>query len=207
MAIDVAVIDDSSVVIQGVIEVLHRHDGFAFAGDLTAVGPDAPSPTVLVMDPFAGPAVTLETLAALPASLAVLVMSASVHPGQVRQALHAGARGYLGKETDVPTLLAAIAAVGSGNLYLGGGISAALIHEWDEEPTDGPRATSGLTPRERDVLVLVARGFTHKQIGTRLSLSKSTVDTYVHRVRQKVGTTNKAGLTRVAIDLNLLSDG
>jgi DNA-binding CsgD family transcriptional regulator len=63
---------------------------------------------------------------------------------------------------------------------------------------------AGLTRRERDVLVMVAQGLTHKQIGTRLSLSKATIDTYIHRVRQKVGSGNKADLTRLAMDLGLI---
>ena len=65
---------------------------------------------------------------------------------------------------------------------------------------------SCLTARERDVLVMVARGLTHKQIGTRLNLTKATVDTYVHRIRQKVGAVNKAGLTRIAMQLRLLPE-
>ena len=54
---------------------------------------------------------------------------------------------------------------------------------------------------------MIAQGMTHKQIGTRLNLTKSTVDTYVYRLRQKLGGGNKAQLTRLAIDLHLLPTG
>ncbi|MEU6076817.1 response regulator transcription factor [Micromonospora sp. NPDC047074] len=210
----VAVVDDRSVTFRGVAEVLRASAGIRFVGvfpTLDECGPPPPGgePTVVVMDPFVGPGMP----ARLPGHLAVLVMSASRRPVDVRAALDRGAGGYICKGADVGTLFRAIAAVSSGDLYLDGELRAVLATDLPDldataeprppaEPTAGARA---LTPRERDVLRLVAEGLTHKQIGARLELSKATVDTYVHRVRQKTGVPNKAGLTRIAMELQLMA--
>jgi DNA-binding NarL/FixJ family response regulator len=212
MTISVGVINDGSVAIRGAIEVLRGFGSYRLMGEFSDMADlpeayDADGPVVLVADPFAGAGASLNDVASAPETYAVLVMSACTHRATVQQALQAGARGYIGKEADVSTLLAAISAVGVGGIYLGGSLSDVLIKQLDGADAAPPMAIGGLTPRERDVLVLVAQGFTHKQIGTRLRLSKTTVDTYVHRVRQKVGSVNKAGLTRFAMDLGLLHPG
>jgi two-component system, NarL family, nitrate/nitrite response regulator NarL len=212
MTISVVVVNDGSVAIRGVIEVLREFgscrlmDGFSAIGGLPEA-PDADGPVVLVADPFADAGASLNDVASASKTYAVLVMSACTNRATVQQALQAGARGYIGKDADVPTLLAAVSAVGVGGIYLGGSLNDVLIKQLDGADTAHPMTMCGLTPRERDVLILVAQGFTHKQIGTRLRLSKTTVDTYVHRVRQKVGSVNKAGLTRFAMDIGLLHLG
>ena len=222
----VAVVDDRSVTFRGVVEVLRESAGIRFAGvfpTLAACGP-GPEPTVVVADPFPGP--PLPSL--LPGHLRLLVMSASCHPDDVRAALSHGAGGYIHKEADVGTLIRAIGAVASGDLYLDGELRAAFatgsaqvpprsspVHTgpfWADSDESAPAAgppqlTRALTLREREVLRFVAGGLTHKQIGARLGLSKATVDTYVHRIRQKTGTPNKAGLTRIAMQLQLTGSG
>jgi two-component system nitrate/nitrite response regulator NarL len=222
MHIDVVVIDDGSLAMRGVAEVMRhgRPSGFlgTFPG-LSAVdlGDGSRGCVVVIVDPFAGGGTSWDALAAVPPHVRILVMTASVDPADVREAIQAGVRGYVCKNADVATLLAAVAAAGAGGLYLGNGLSQALVGRRGAAGPVGPAASAGrapattaapdgLTPRERDVLSLVARGFTHKQIGTRLGLTKATVDTYVHRVRQKIGSANKAGLTRAAVHLGLVGD-
>lgn len=214
MGIDVLVVDDGSVAIRGAIDALRETSLCSFRGTAPTIEQarwdgSASGQLVLVADPFVDAGRCLNAVTAAASRAAVLVMSSATQPELVRQALCAGARGYLGKEVNVSTLLAAVSAIGVGGIYLGGSLSEVL-----REPPDivaatvpAPPSPNGLTPRERDVLVMVAQGLTHKQIGTRLRLSKATVDTYVHRVRQKIGSVNKAGLTRFAMDLDLLRDG
>jgi two-component system, NarL family, nitrate/nitrite response regulator NarL len=207
MKVKVAVVDDGSVAIRGAAGALRDSDHYAFMGVFDTVErvtvPPA-EPAVLVADPFAGTDSSLNALTMLPGHVAALVMSAATQPETVRQALQAGVRGFVGKEVDVSSLLAAVNVVGAGGIYLGGSLNNLLMRCLDHQETVAPATPEALTPRERDVLVMIARGLTHKQIGNRLGLSKATVDTYVHRVRQKVGSVNKAGLTRFAMDLNLL---
>ncbi|MGW0434850.1 response regulator transcription factor [Micromonospora sp. NPDC003197] len=207
----VAVVDDRSITFRGVAEVLRETASIRFAGlfpSLAKCDPriPGPEPAVVVVDPFSGPPLP----ALLPGHLRLLIMSASRRPDDVRTALRHGAGGYIGKESDAGTLIRAIGAVACGDLYVDGELRAALATESPQvapgqaDPTpDGIQLPRALTPREREVLRLVAGGLTHKQIGTRLGLSKTTVDTYVHRIRQKTGTPNKAGLTRIAMGLQL----
>jgi DNA-binding NarL/FixJ family response regulator len=208
MTIRVAVVDDGSVAFRGAADVLRGCHPYPFAGAFPAIEEaisehPAGGRVVLVLDPFARADDSSAAVPTVPGHVAMLIMSAMIEPATVRQALHAGARGYIGKEADVTTLLAAVSALGVGGMYLDCGLSDIFVKHLDGTPGAPP---ADLTPRERDVLIMVAQGLTHKQIGTRLMLSKATVDTYVHRVRQKVGAVNKAGLTRFAMNLKLLRE-
>ena len=210
MTIAVAVIDDGSLAMCGAINVLRTSNQFRFAGVLDACNDLASLQgdihVVLLMDPFAGTGVSLTDIrkAALPSP--VLAMSAHMSPNTARKALQDGVRGFISKEVDCSILVDAVSAVGVGGMYLDRSLDELFF-----EPlgTIAPVTHSDLdsfTPRERDILAMVARGLTHKQIGASLKLSKATVDTYVHRVRQKTGSVNKAGLTRLAVELGLLTD-
>jgi DNA-binding NarL/FixJ family response regulator len=204
----VALVDDRSVAIRGVAAALCDCDQVTFVGSFASLDqvaiPNAGGQVVLVTDPFSGADPGLNALSSLPEHIIALVVSAATQPDRVRQALQAGVRGYVGKDIDVESLLAAVNVVGTGGIYLGGALNNLLVRYLDDHEDRVPVTSDGLTPRERDVLVMIARGLTHKQIGNRLGLSKATVDTYVHRIRQKVGSVNKAGLTKFAMDLNLL---
>jgi DNA-binding NarL/FixJ family response regulator len=208
MTIMVAAIEDGSLAMRGAVETLRRHDVFALLGVFASVEDLVAQPTdpliVLLIDPFAEPTGDLDALSRVPKPYASLVMSAHLQLDAVRAALRGGARGYISKEICASTLLDAIRALAVGGIYLGHLLDQMLAESTAGSPGVAPAVAEGLTPRERDVLVMVAQGLTHKQIGTRLNLSKATIDTYIHRVRQKVGSGNKADLTRLAIDLGLI---
>jgi two-component system nitrate/nitrite response regulator NarL len=208
MTIIVAAIEDGSLAMQGAVETLRRSDVFTLLGvyanidDLAARPADRP--VVLIIDPFGVHLDRPCDLACVPRPYATLVMSAHTNVGAVRRALRDGARGYISKEICASTLFDAISAVGVGGIYLGDLLDGMLTDRPGDLTGPTPAGGDGLTPRERDVLIMVAQGLTHKQIGTRLNLSKATIDTYIHRVRQKLGSGNKADLTRLAIDLGLV---
>lgn len=193
---------------RGAVETLRENSFFVFLGvydsidDLTA--PAVGGPVVLLVDPFGDPGAGLCDLAWLHKPYAALIISAHTHVDSVRHALRTGARGFIGKEAGSPMLLDAVSAVGFGGIYLGSLLDGMLGDHLDSAAEPSPTTACGLTSRERDVVAMVAKGLTHKQIGTKLSLSKATIDTYVHRVRQKVGSGNKADLTRLAFDLGLV---
>jgi DNA-binding CsgD family transcriptional regulator len=71
----------------------------------------------------------------------------------------------------------------------------------------GEEDQSGLAPREIETLRWIASGLTHAQIATRMGLSQATVNTYAKRIRAKLNVSNKAELTRMAIELGHLSQG
>lgn len=198
----------------GAVSILRNASGCRYAGSLTGIddlawGQEPRDESVLVLDPYLDHDSFPDTLSEVADQHPVLVMSARMGYQNVRRALQSGAHGYVSKDIDASILVTAVQAVGAGGVYLGLSVAEVLMRDWDggRQPPrfDDPVQCVELTPREQDVLTMVAGGLTHKQIGTRLTLSKATVDTYVHRIRQKVGAFNKAGLTRVAMDMGLLS--
>jgi DNA-binding NarL/FixJ family response regulator len=114
--------------------------------------------------------------------------------GAVREALDAGAAGYVVKDAMPAEVLAAVAAAAEGAVVLGSGVARStgrLV------PTPTPDPFS-LTPRERDVLDLVIRGLGNRQIAERLGLSGKTVANHVSTLLVKCGATDRVELGRIA---------
>jgi DNA-binding CsgD family transcriptional regulator len=103
--------------------------------------------------------------------------------------LRAGFRGYVAGDARIAAFVEAVRAVAANALYY---------------PDPCADLAGGLTAREQDLLRLVSAALTHKEIARRLGLSKLTIDTYVGRMRRKLGVNNKAGLVRAAAEYGLL---
>jgi DNA-binding NarL/FixJ family response regulator len=124
----------------------------------------------------------------------VIVITMFDDEGAVREALDAGAAGYVVKDALPAELLAAVAAAVEGAVVLGSGVARStgrLV------PTPAPDPF-GLTPRERDVLDLVIRGLGNRQIAERLGLSGKTVANHVSTLLVKCGATDRVELGRLA---------
>ncbi len=207
--VEVAVLDDGSIAFRGIIQTLIDSDRIAFGGafgDVGSVRAAVKRGAVLIMDPSRSPVDDSQGEPWLVDGIAVLVVSSALRLPDVRAAVQRGTRGYISKAADVATLLAAIAAISAGNYFFDGCLSEAFLPTQASVIDSTPAANTAadlLSVREQQVLTMVARGFTHKQIASRLGLSKSTVDTYVQRIRQKLGATNKAMLTRIALESGL----
>ncbi|MEV4534033.1 response regulator transcription factor [Asanoa sp. NPDC049518] len=117
--------------------------------------------------------------------------------------LRAGAAGVISKRESAERVVDAVRAVTSGSYVLPGDCGTALVTERPvvERPVvERPEPSCPqLSEREEQVLRQIARGLTHGQIATRLGISPHTVDTYVKRIRAKLGVGNKAELTRAAL--------
>lgn len=116
--------------------------------------------------------------------------------------VRAGARGCISRFTEQQDVRDAMHVVARGAFYLcprlADRFQVELASRADEDP-------SGLAPREIETLRWIASGFTHAQIATRMGLSTATVDTYAKRIRAKLNVSNKAELTRAAIELGHLA--
>jgi len=124
----------------------------------------------------------------------VIVVTMFDDEGTVREALDAGAAGYVVKDAMPTEILAAVAAAVEGAVVLGSGVARStgrLV------PTPAPDPF-GLTPRERDVLDLVIRGLGNRQIAERLGLSGKTVANHVSMLLVKCGATDRVELGRIA---------
>jgi DNA-binding NarL/FixJ family response regulator len=128
----------------------------------------------------------------------VLVVSASARHQDVLAAIRAGASGYLIKTSAVEAFAEAVRTVAAGGFY----VSSQLADLIDTSAADGAEgAPISLAPRERQALSLIAQGFTQSQAARRMDISPATIDTYLKRIRRKLGAGNKAELTRRAIEL------
>jgi two-component system response regulator NreC len=118
--------------------------------------------------------------------------------GLARRALDDGALGYLFKDAAHLELVEAVRAAVRGERYLPAAVSAGL----SRDPAE--RQTQALSPRETDVLRLMALGHTNREIGEQLELSVRTVETHRAHIQQKLGLTTRPELTRYALEHNLI---
>jgi len=120
--------------------------------------------------------------------------------------LAAGASGYLVKSTADRELVEAVRAVARGETYVRPAAQRALAQGGQrlEERVAERERFERLTDREREVMQLIAEGYTAPQIGEQLSISAKTVDTYKQRVNDKLGLTTRADYVKLALRLGLL---
>ena len=148
----------------------------------------------------------IEKLRAAAPSVRIVVLTMHEDPAYVRSALAAGASGYLVKSAADSALIAAIRAVARGRIFIevqDREATRALMTPGRSAPEEAaPIAT--LSEREREVWVLLAQGHTNQAVADRLGLSVKTIESYRARLMQKLGLTNRAELTRLAIELGLL---
>jgi len=128
----------------------------------------------------------------------VLTVSSQASPSAVRTAVSAGAVGYVTKRSSDPDLIAAIRRVAAGERYVDPALGASLIVA-DDQPELDP-----LSERERDVLHLLALGYTNQEIGKRLFISVRTVDTHRAHIMQKLRMETRAELVLFALANGLI---
>ena len=137
----------------------------------------------------------------------VVVLSIHGTKPYVFRALKAGAKGYLMKETAGPEVVDAVRAVYRGERYLSQSIADLLadgsLRNLEASLEFSPLET--LSPREREILQLVAEGKTSQEIAERLSISPKTVDTYRSRLMRKIGVEDMAGLVKFAIQHGVIA--
>ncbi len=201
----VVIADDHTVVRQGLRMLIDNEDGLQVIAEAGTV-PDAERltrahrPTVLVLDLNMPGGSSLEAIPRLKDETAVVVLTMQDDPAFARQALQAGALGFVLKEAADEELLGAIRLAAAGDIYLnprlGAKIAAAPL-----QPAGPP---DDLTEREVDVLRLIALGHTNVEIGDQLFLSTRTVETHRAHIQQKIHRTTRAELVRYALDHGLL---
>jgi DNA-binding NarL/FixJ family response regulator len=203
----VLIVDDHPIWREGLAEKL-AEAGFAVAGTaaggaqaLRLVG--ATRPRVVLLDlhlpDLPGAEVTRRLLAADP-SVRVLVLSASGERQDVLDAMTAGATGYLMKSAGLEEVMSALRSAAAGEAVFTPGLAGLVLGEYrrlvDTTAPDAPR----LTGRETEVLRLVAKGLTYREIAARLVLSHRTVQNHVQNTLTKLQLHNKAQLVRYALE-------
>ena len=205
--IDVIIADDHSVVRDGIRTVLERQNGefrvVAEAADVPDHDPRSREhkPDLLTLD------LTMpggSSLAALPScfiahpTLAVAILTMREDPEYARQALRAGARSYVLKEAEPEELLQAFRLAVAGGNYLHPRLGALMATGEPATPM-----TSGCSKREREVVRLIAAGYTNPEIAEQLNVAERTVKTYRARAIEKLGFSSRAEITAYVRRLGL----
>lgn len=200
--IDVIIADDHTVVRDGIRAVLEREKG---EFRVVAEAADVPSTVKLVRD-LKPDLLTLDltmpggsSLAALPTcfvahpTLAVAILTMREDPEYARQALRAGARSYVLKEAEPAELLQAFRLAVEGRNYLHPRLGAIMA-----TGEDGWQDSVALSEREREVVRLIAHGYTNPEIADQLHVAERTVKTYRARAVEKLGFSSRAEITAFA---------
>jgi DNA-binding NarL/FixJ family response regulator len=170
----------------------------------------AARPQVVVLDlQIPGPggvAVTADVLGRDP-SARVLILSASGEQRDVLEAVKAGATGYLVKSASREELVDAVRRVAAGDTVFTPGLAGLVLGEF-RRMADGPEPEpeSELTPRETEILKMVATGMSYRQIADRLVLSHRTVQNHVQSTLRKLQMHNRVELTRYVLERGLGDD-
>lgn len=204
--ITLALIDDHAVVREGLRSVLEREPDIRVVGEagrpdeaLRVVERTAPSVVLLDLKLSAAPGFEgLDLCAALtrahPRS-AVLVLTTTLEDSLVVAALRNGARGYVVKEVDTSELLRAIRAVQAGENAFDPASSSAMVRGLSSPRGQAARA---LTARETEVLSLLARGLSNKEIAGRLVIAEATAKFHVANIMRKLGVARRSEAVYVA---------
>ncbi|MGY1708320.1 response regulator [Geodermatophilus sp. SYSU D00758] len=208
MAIRILLVDDHAVVRQGLRMYLDLEDEFTVVGE-AADGEQAVTlaralrPDVVVMDLLMngmdGISATESIRAEMP-DVEVLALTSVLEDASVVGAVRAGAVGYLVKNIEAPELLRAIRAAAAGQVYLSPAAAARLVRE-----VTAPVHPGQLTPRESQVLLLLARGRANKEIARELCIGQQTVKTYVSNILSKLGVQSRTQAALYAVQAGLLS--
>ena len=214
MAVKVFLVDDHSVFRSGVRAELSATPGIEIIGDagtvadaVTGIGETQPDVVLLDVHMPDGGGLAVITRAPGPQYLALSVSDAAE---DVIALIRAGARGYVTKNIDGPELAEAIVQVHDGDAYFSPRLAGFVLDAFAsggvvEDPAGEPEkagedeaVVDKLTRRELEVLRLLARGYTYKEIASELFISVKTVETHASNVLRKTQTSNRHQLTRWA---------
>lgn len=212
----VLVVDDHAVVRSGLMMLLHgKHNieviGEAAEGEEGIQAAQLLKPDVVLMDlnmPSGMDGLTATTeLRRLMPDLAILILTMHDDDEYLFRAIHVGASGYILKSAPHEELLTAIRSVAAGNAYLYPTATKRLMNEYIERLKHGENTDTyeALSEREREVLALIAKGFSNKEIAEQLIISVKTVESHKSNVMEKLGLKTRPELVKFAVKKGLLN--
>ncbi len=139
-------------------------------------------------------------------NIRILILSMHQSEEYVRQALRSGAAGYLLKDAAPLELELALKALLAGETYLSPAVSKGVVNDYVQRLRQDDTPGSGLTPRQTEVLQLIAEGHSSKEIARRLGLAVKTVETHRSQLMKQLDIHEVAGLVRYAMRVGLISD-
>jgi DNA-binding NarL/FixJ family response regulator len=202
--------DDHGVVRGGLKLLLDRQPDMEVVGE-AADGAEAVAealahrPDLAILD-VAMPRLTgieaTREIKALAPEIHVLILSMHDDEHYLYEALKAGASGYVLKQKADQDLVDAVRAVARGDSFLTNSAQRSLVREWMADPSSGPREP--LSPREQEILKLIADAHTNREISAMLGLSEKTVESHRGSILRKLGMRDRVELVRYAIRRGLI---
>lgn len=215
--IRVLVADDQALVRSGFRMILEAHEGIEVAGE-AADGAEAValtarlSPDVVLMDirmPRMDGLDATRKLVTAGSGARVLVLTTFDTDEYVYAAMKAGASGFLLKDVRAEQLVEAVRSVAAGDTLLAPAVTRRLIDRFVSRPAPGaqPEQLSELSPRELDVLGLIAKGLSNSEIAAALFVTEATVKTHITRILSKLGIRDRVQAVIVAYECGLAEPG
>jgi two-component system response regulator NreC len=205
--------DDHAIVREGVKLLINAQSDMDVIGE-AGDGEDAWRqvkvlvPDVVVMDvsmPGLSGAQSTERIKVSCPQVKILALSAYQDEAHIRQLLTAGASGYVLKQTVSGELITAIRTLARGGVYLDPSIAGKIVGGYIN-PSGTQNQDDNLSPREKEVLLLIAWGYTNKEIAERLHLSVKTVEGHKARIMEKLDLPSRVDLVRYALRRGWLSE-
>lgn len=215
MSIRVLLVDDHQLLRHGIHTALNKEQDFQVVGQAESVAEalvilQSVETDVILLDlhlrDASGPTVVSAILDHHP-SVKIVILSMAGDEYSITSSVRAGVRGYITKKSSCTDLIDAMRTVAAGGTYFAREVADKLLSRirtgnLNTEPA--PEAAKGLSPRELQILRLVALGNSSKKVALMLSLSEETVRSYRKSLMKKLGVDNAARLTRFAILKGLL---
>lgn len=209
--IRVFIVDDHHLFRAGVRAELEDH--VDIVGDASEVDPAIEmirerEPDVVLLDvhmPGGGGKTVLEAVAETHPEVRFLALSVSDSPEDVIAVVRAGARGYVTKTVDTPELAEAIATVATGEAVFSPKLAGFVLDAFaDALPADHDPELNQLSPREREVMRLIALGYTYKECAEKLAISTKTIERHMTSVLGKLQLSNRHELAKWAADRKIV---
>jgi two-component system response regulator NreC len=210
--IKVLIADDHAIVRAGLRTLIHSEPTMELAGEAsggyeTIDLVEKTQPDVLVIDlsmpDLDGIAVTRQIKPRFP-NVHILILTIHEDQALLREAIKAGASGYILKHAAESELIAAIQRILRGDLYVDPAMVRLLLQEPAASPAAPPQSPEALTPREIEVLKLIVQGYTNRQIGEELHISFRTAESHRASLSEKLGLHSRVELVRYAREHGLI---
>ncbi|MCC6147149.1 MAG: response regulator transcription factor [Anaerolineaceae bacterium] len=210
--IKLLVVDDQNIVRKGICALLKQVDdidvvGEASNGEEAIAQAKTLNPDVILMDlvmPKMDGITAIERITVLQPHIRIMALTSFVAEDKVFPAIKAGAMGYLLKDSDPKALVTAIRKVNYGEPFLHPTVAKMMLQELGQ-PAKQPLTPDPLTEREEDVVRLVARGLSNRQIADQLIIGEATVRTHVGNILSKLHLANRVQATLYALRTGLTS--
>jgi two-component system, NarL family, response regulator NreC len=210
--VKILLVDDHTIVRQGLRALLESQEGFQVVGEADN-GRDAVKkaqelqPDVVIMDiamPILNGLEATRQIKKIMPDVKIVALTMYNDEEYVFQILKSGASGYLIKETAANELITAINSVKGGNPFFSPLISRKIMESYLREDSEKKAEGDKLTNREKEVLQLIAEGYTNNEIGKLMGISVKTVETHRAHIMSKLDIHDVAGLIKYAIKKGLV---